>query len=642
MYHPAVRSRARPGLLALGACAASCGGDAIRVQLAPIEVAGSTCGRAADGRKLLVTALGDFAATSRAVALDAPIAIGDFPVDTRQLTIEMLGDNGAVRAIGKTAPLVLGDLGDGAVVPIMMAPPEGFCPVGPLAAARDRPLIVRLGPGALVLGGRDDAGAVRTAEYYDPATGQFSAVTVPSVYGTALGFTGAAATAMPDGRAVISGGPSSAFAVFDPKTREVQLPGTLGQVRAYHAAVALDNDRIELIGGCSLLNQASGACEPGSADPTTARIVAIKTGDFADGPRPARARLDGTALLEPAGAELGDPRRVLVVGGVDATGAPVASIERADPVDAAPATAAPGPPGVVAALAGGAIVVGFAPAGAPAAGATAVIAPAADPTAVASAPARADAALVPLEDGGVLALGDGPPARYAPARARWAAIPFAGDGPVGLTGHGAVRLDDGTVLVVGGHDASGRASAGAWIYRPALIGPFAGAATATPAVADADAPLDPLDPALVTIDSTGWALAGRGPGLGAWVIVTGPTFVDGTLAATVRPTGGFAALVGFVAPDRFDAVILTPGAAARLDRHRGAITTPCTGSVVDAAIGGGDPVTVTIVRAAGRVTASVGGRPVLTCALPDGERGAFGLGPLGPAALGVAIVSVSH
>ncbi|MCE9579625.1 MAG: hypothetical protein K8W52_41275, partial [Deltaproteobacteria bacterium] len=256
--------------------------------------------------------------------------------------------------------------------------------------------------------------------------------------------------------------------------------------------------------------------------------------------------------------------------------------------------------------------------------------------------ARADAALVALEDGGAIALGDGAPARYVPARASWRALPIAGDAPVGLTGHGAVRLDDGSVLVVGGHDAGGAAQAGAWIFRPPLVGPFAGAATATPSVADTDAPLDPLDPSAVSIDGNGWRLAGRGAGLGSWVVITGPTFADGVLEATLRPTGGFAAIAGFTAPDRFDAAILVPGQPARVERHRdGAVTTVCTGAIVE--LFPSDPtgpIAITLARAAKTFTVTVSARPVLTCDLPDGERGAFGLGPIGPATLGVAIASV--
>ncbi len=644
MYHPGVRSRVDLGALAIGACAAlaGCGGDAIRIELVPVEaVPGGACGRPGDARVLLVTALGDFPAKGHTLDPSGPVAFDDFPVETRQFTVEILGDGGALRAIGKTAPLVLGDLADGTVVPVMMAPPEGFCPVGAMGAARDRPLVVRLGAGALVLGGADDGAPLHSAEYYDPASGRFSPVAVPSVYATPLAFTGAAATALPDGSAIVTGGASAAYVVFLP-TGAYQAPGALGQVRAYHAAVALPGERVALYGGCTLLNQTSGACEPGSADPAASRIIDLgNNGDVGDGPRAAIARLGGSARLEASGDDLAGPPGLLVVGGVDATGQPVTQSERADPGGTAVATTAPGGPGLAAPLPGGAVLVGFAPPGAAAAGAAAVIPPGGAAVPVGGAAPRADAALVALEDGGVIALGDGAPARYVPARATWRALGAAGEAPIGLTGHGAVRLDDGTVLVVGGHDASGTAQAGAWIYRPSLVGPFAGAATATPSVADADAPLDPLDPSAVTVDANGWRLAGRGAGLGSWAVLTGPTFADGALEATVRPTGGFAAMLGFTAPDRFDAAVLVPGQPARLERHRdGAIDAICDGAIVepfpaDPAVG----VAIALTRAGDAVTVTIATRVVLACEVPAGERGAFGLGPIGPATLGIAIAS---
>ncbi|MCE9577303.1 MAG: hypothetical protein K8W52_29410, partial [Deltaproteobacteria bacterium] len=392
-----MRSRVDLGALArscaLGVAIAGCGADAIRIELVPVDaVPGGTCGRPADAKTLFVTALGDFPAEGRSLGASAPASFGDFPVDTRQFTVEILGANGAIRAIGKTRPLVLGELPDGTRVPVMMAPPDGFCPVGAMSAARDRPLVVRLGAGALVLGGSDDGAPLHTAEYYDPATGRFSPVAVPSVYATALAFTGAAATAMPDGRAVVTGGASAAYVVFDPETRAYTPPGALGQVRAYHAAVALPDDKIALFGGCTLLNQTTGECEPGGADPTAAVVVALTNGELAVGPRAAVARLGGSARLEAGGSDLAGPPQLLVVGGVNALGQPVTVSERADPTGTATAATAPGAPGIAAPLASGAILVGFAPPGAAAAGAAAVIPPAGDAVPVGATIARADAA----------------------------------------------------------------------------------------------------------------------------------------------------------------------------------------------------------------------------------------------------------
>ena len=42
----------------------------------------------------------------------------------------------ALVAIGKTAPLAFDELADGTAIPILMAPPDGFCPVGPMTRRR--------------------------------------------------------------------------------------------------------------------------------------------------------------------------------------------------------------------------------------------------------------------------------------------------------------------------------------------------------------------------------------------------------------------------------------------------------------------------------------------------------------------------
>src|SRR5262249_51839116 len=145
------------------------------------------------------------------------------------------------------------------------------------------------------------------------------------------------------------------------------------------------------------------------------------------------------------------------------------------------------------------------------------------------------------------------------------------DAPADLAGAAAVRLDDGTVLVVGGHDRTGAARAQAWIYRPALAGPFS-VARATPGLDEA-APLDPLDPAEGEVQGTAWTLHAAGEALASWAILGGPELLRGTVTATLKPTGGLAVLLGFVDPSRFDAVILPVGGAARVERHApGAIT----------------------------------------------------------------------
>src|SRR5687768_14996923 len=154
VYH-AEMSRQPGGIAALlAACLASATtgavggcGDERRLELVRVRPAADPlCGAAADGRTLLVTALGDFAEVTRSIEVeDGAVELADFPPETRQLEVVVLGAGGARRVVGKSAPLRLDELADGSAVPVLMAPPRGFCPVGPLTAARSRPLVAAIG-----------------------------------------------------------------------------------------------------------------------------------------------------------------------------------------------------------------------------------------------------------------------------------------------------------------------------------------------------------------------------------------------------------------------------------------------------------------------------------------------------------------
>ena len=603
---------------ALAAAAAGGCGDEARVRLVPIEpFTGARCGRADDIVTLVVTALGDFRSQRFSMPAGAAVELGDLPATTEQLAVEVLGLAGAKRTVGKSAPLELGGLASGDDIPVMMVPPDGFCPVGDLAEPRDRPLVVAAAGGALVLGGDGPAGARTTAEWYDPRTGRFEPVAgVPSLFEGPLGFTGAAATALPDGRVVVSGGPEAGYTVFDPAARSFERPGALG-ARARHAAVALDDHRVLVAGGCRDLG-ATGACTPGTEE-TSTQIVDVTSGDVVAGPALAAPRLDGVARLEAAGAELRG-LRVLVAGGVDAAGAPRTDAERIDPDGGAAAeVVVGGAGGEVVALDGGATLTARA-------GAASVIVPGVG-EARAVVATGATGTLTLLEDGSVLSLGGNAVARYLPARPAWRALVPGGSVPPALIGHGAVRLDDGSVLVVGGRDGDGPHRR-AYVFRPSLIGPTTGEIGAFPATDGVDTELSPLDPGLVEAGPPWRLRAGDGP-LRSWALVTGPRPGDGFLDASVRASGGgVAALVGFVDPAHFDAVELAPAAPARLVRHAaGAPRDLCRGSPVELAQD--VQVAIRIERRGGRVTASVAGLRVLDCAADAPARGLWGLGPLG-------------
>lgn len=640
---------------AVSVALAACGGAetrTIRVErVAP--AADPDCGAPADARTILVTALGEFGATEGTVrSIDATdegeVDIAGFPSETAVLEVEVLGLGGATpRAIGRTAPFDVSSLEDGAAVQVFMAPPRGVCPTGPPAVARDRPLAARLGPGVIVAGGRDEDGdPVNEVEYYDPGSGALVALGDVLYGGDAdTGLAGASMTAMPDGRVVVAGGGATAFQIVDPVTREAEPARFLREGRAYHAAVALDADRLLLAGGCARLEGESCAIDSAAA---TSSILSLADGEIGDGPALQRVRIGGHAIVEPDG-------RVLLIGGVDEDGALVTDAERIDPAGGEGEIIDDAGGGAAAALAAGGVVAGFAPDGATAVSGAAVVPPGGGTARAVGggAIARAGASLTALEGGDVLiaggveaGAGESPLALYAPLRGEIDPL----DAPLpALAGHAAVRLDDGSVFLVGGHDEAGDALDGAWIYRPELVGPFTAGRSVTFATDESAAALVPRDPARGSrvaadddvpahyeIEATAGGDVAR-----EWAVLAGPRFVDVSVEARVAADGGGAAILfWWESAARHAMVALEPGEAARVVVvEDGDATVVCTGESVDAgelevgASGGAHDLVVAV--DGGEVAVELDGREVLHCSVDPlpGGGGAVGVAPLGDGAV---------
>lgn len=628
-------------------CAAE---DSVSIRLVRVAPAADpACGAPAGGVALLVEALGDFPtseSTGRSidVAAGASVDIASFPPATRALTVEVIGAGGALGAVGHTMPFAgrLDDMADGTEVPVLMAPPLGACPTGPPAAVRLRPLLARAGAGALVAGGVDGAGVpVQSAEIYDPATARFTTV-AESLYGTAEhGLAGASATALADGRVVIAGGPAPAYQIYEPLTAGFSAQLFLGESRAYHAAVALADEgggaRMLVAAGCSDL-AAGGACAPGTALRSTSIIDLDAVERLTPGPTLALARIGGMAVRE-------GPGTVLLVGGVDETGAPVTTAERID------LSGQPGQlvddvgDGAVLLLSGSVLGAAPGPAGAVLPPGTTEASP------VPGVPERAGVTLTALQDGAVLALGDGPPLLYEPIRNRFRALSTpgldlapapapAGRGPE----HGAVLLDDGTVLVVGGRLAGSPVAPRAWIVRPALMGPWAG---------QVEARFDELDNALSAIardprqgrlvrDERGAhyrMLASSSTALPSeWLVLAGPVFGRVQVEARLRAVNsGAAVLLGFRGARDHMAVIMLPGSPAslfRIDADGARPIQPCTGAIISAeGLAGGDRAASIQVRVDQRaVRAWLGDDEVLSCT---------GVEPLPAGHVGLAVVGAT-
>ena len=638
-------------VLAALAAAFGCGGTeerAVRLErVAP--AADPDCGAPADARTLLIRALGDFPAsegTVESIEVDAgagEFSLAGFPAATRALEVEVLGFGGALRAVGRSGEFDLEEVEEGSAITVFMAPPRGFCPTGPAAFDRMRPLVARAGGRVLVAGGDDpDGGPVHQVEIYDPSTGQFSGLGAP-LYGSDLpeGLAGATMTALADGRVVVAGGAGSAYQVFDPEAEAFEGARFLRQARAYHAAFALGGDRLLLAGGCARLDDSG--CAAGSALATTA-ILSVDSGELADGPPLARVRIGGTALPDADG-------RVLLVGGVDGDGLPVAEAERIDPEtnEAGELVAAAG--GAAALLASGALLAAFAPAGAAASDAGVVIAGGAA-TDVDVGPARTGASLTALEGGLVLAVGgSAPPGLYAPARGELDLLP-AGEGP--SEGHAAIRLADGSVLLIGGADPGGDPAA-ATIFRPDLLGALSGGLSVTFASDESSAPLVPRDPARsqivgasgdrpahVRIESSG---GGDLPT--EWAVVAGPVFADVRLeASVVADGGGIAVLLWFAGPSDHVVLALEPGQVARLVRVEGGEASDlgsCSGEAIAAGDLSGRSHELTVDVHGGELEALLDDRAILTCSVEPPATGLVGLAPLGDdAALEIDLVSATR
>ncbi|MBP6631638.1 MAG: hypothetical protein KA297_19525 [Kofleriaceae bacterium] len=601
---------------ALATAAAACSGDAA-VRIAVTPAVRGACTIPADGSSLFVTALTDDGEVRSNVSLAAPTVLADLPASTRQITLEIVAGGGGIAAAGKSAPLDLRDPPD--EVRIATAPIDGFCPVNQLGRARRAPLLAALPDGALIVGGEGAGAAAEvSAERYQLATGAFVPVTTPAIL--RQGFVGAALTTMPDGQLVVTGGPHSAYVTFDPASAEFGLP-VLFELRFFHAAVALDARRLLVAGGCGSV--VAGQCSAGSALRTTT-VLDLVTGEPIDGPALTLDRIGGAAYLErsEAGREV-----VVVAGGVDLTGALVPA-ERLD-LATGQVTVVTGAVGVSAPLPGGTVLTALAPTGAPPAPTAAVVVPGRSAACVVRpTAARAGAVLVPLEDGAVLALGD--PAdqveRYQPQDGTWQRFTPAGE-PRALLGRvGAVRLVDGTVLVVGGEDEGGAPSRQAHLFRPRLLGPRAATATVTPLADDTAIGLISTDPCLTPLEAGRYRILAAGAGVGAVALVGGPLLQDGALSATVRVAAGGLAVITHARADLRIETVLRVGQPALVGRRRADVVEPlCTGGVV-ASLGAGEPLAVGASVRDGSLEVRVEGQVVAQCALAAEPAGVWGLG----------------
>jgi hypothetical protein len=569
------------GLL-LASSLAACGESAARVQLQPIELPSddpaNPCGKPAASmvNQVKVTAYAPDGEHS-----EFGSDISDFPSDTQQLSVELIGGDGTVLAEGKTAPLDYATLADGATIPIAMLPPGGFCRAHDMSQPRLHPIVARAGDGVLVLGGGVDT----IADYYDPTTASFTPI---ALRGALTSLDGASVATLADGRVVIMVG--QALTVFQPSDQTFTTPSIVfSEQRIDQASYGLDTSHWLVAGGCT---SSDGACD-GTATPltTTLEYEVDGSGALVGAGSGEPALPAGTASYNATLYDVGtisDGSRRFVLAG--STSAPTTA--DVIPVDSANVSAAvTGMYAQNVLLDSGALLSAFAPDGAPASGAGAMLPPEGSGSAAIATsfgPALDGARLVLAEDGTAIAFGGSSQfATYTPSTDRWSTATPAGDVPGALDAPSLTRLPDGSVLVIGNvRPTRGQElrTTRAWLYRPSLVGPNSGELTAVPD--GTGAVLTPTAPAMRGSDGEGLILtAGDGDDLTVRAMVGGPRRATGTMQVLLRDlTGALALVAQQTSPGEALVARLDPSSGTTLERHDGpTITTVCSGSPVTTA-----------------------------------------------------------
>jgi hypothetical protein len=265
----------------------------------------------------------------------------------------------------------------------------------------------------------------------------------------------------------------SSAELFDPVTGVWSAAGALKVARRNHAAVTLVDGRVLVVGGSPV--QLIGAL-------ASAELFEPATGEWTVAASMAVARIDPTAVLLADG-------RVLVVGGSDVDRRTLRSAEVFDPATGT-----------------------WSPVEAPGWGHS-----------------GAQAAVV-LKDGRVLFVSGMQAELYEPSTGRWTkAGPAGGAAGTHRASHTVTRLEDGRVLVVGGHTS--RAAETAEVFDPATGTWTLVAAPSTPRESHG---------AVLTAD-------------GSLLVVGGYHFASGTLASAERfepATGTWTLVTSLQAPRR--------------------------------------------------------------------------------------------
>jgi hypothetical protein len=187
------------------------------------------------------------------------------------------------------------------------------------------------------------------------------------------------------------------------------------------------------------------------------------------------------------------------------------------------------------------------------------------------------------------------------------------------------RLDDGTILVLGGSAVSAQA----FVYRPPLLGPASGSLTVVTSGPARTNVLTPMDPSTIFRNSTEWSMSTMDAPL-ARAIVGGPRMETGTMRVVAKViAGGIGLVAQQTGPGHALIAELVPGAPARIWQLDGATqTTLCTDKVV----GSFDTTmasTIVLEIVDGKAKLTRDGQELVGCGVPS-TRGAWGVAAIGP------------
>jgi len=413
-----------------------------------------TAGKLARFATMLAMLATAFIAGPRALA-NAFTTSGDMVTPRTTHTATQL-PNGTVLAVGGF------NTGDGILSSAERYDPSAgtWAPTGDLNTDRGDHIAILLNNGlVLVAGGGNFGGTVSTAELYDPATGVWT-----NTGSLAAGRVWATATLLPDGKVLVAGGADfvngslTSAEIFDPATGTWTTTGEMTNSRFQHRAVLLATGRVLIVGGSSdsaeIYDPATGVWTAISSTNGDSRQVAtlsllpsgqVLAAGGGDGDNTAELYDPATGVWTPTGslaagrathsATVLNNGKVMVAGGMNASGQVLASAELYDPATGTWVTISP----------------------------MNVI--------------RAHHTAILLDNGQVLIAGgdDGPGGNdYASTELFSASIPSVPDTwtATGLLNfnrslHSATLLNTGMVLVVGGVNLGGTPLASAELYDPA-------------------------------------------------------------------------------------------------------------------------------------------------------------------------------